>query len=121
MLDQGMTLLAYQRMQIIANLRKTCPNSQIFKRQLQASRLDPRQVENVVDEPQQVLPSIGNVIDVAALLLVEGAVAVFAEQIGETQHCVQRSPQLVAHRGEELVFKLARAFEFFFRQDDGLR
>ena len=121
MLDEIVALLADQWMQGIAGLRKTCLDWHVFKCQLQTSRLDLGEVENVVDQPKKVLPSRGNVIHVAPLLFVERTVAVFAEQIGKAQDGVQGSSQFMTHRGKELILELARTFQFFFGQNDGLR
>src|SRR6266403_3862883 len=53
------------------------------------------------------------VSDVALLAIVQRSVAFTGEQVRKTQNGVQRSAQLVAHRGEKLILELTGAFRFF--------
>src|SRR5713226_9248270 len=55
------------------------------------------------------------VADVAALALIQRAVALVGEQFGEPQDGVERRAQFMTHRREELILELANAFGFFLR------
>ena len=73
-----------------------------FLVELVAAGLDARQVENLVDEPEQVNAGI---VDVVGIVLV-GAHGVGAEQLvlhhlGKAENGVERRAQLMAHLGEE--------------------
>ena len=70
--------------------------------QLHLSRLDLRQVEDVVDQEQQVAAGLEDVLDVTELALVQLAEQLLLQELGEADDGVQRRPQLVRHVGEEL-------------------
>jgi len=67
--------------------------------QLHPSGLDLREVEDVVDQGEQVLPRGVDVFQVLFLLLVEVTKQPFAQDLGEANDGVQRRPQLVRHVG----------------------
>ena len=68
---------------------------------LQMPRLDARQVEDVVDEPQQVLPVALDDLEVAPLIVRQRARHAVAQQLRQRQHRVERRADLVAHVGDE--------------------
>src|SRR6267143_1537990 len=59
--------------------------------------------------------------DVALLTIVQWAVTLVGEQVRKTENGIQRRAQLVAHRGEELIFEFTAALNFLFRNEDGMR
>ena len=67
----------------------------------------PRQIEQVADQVQQMLAGIRDIADifVVAPLAAEGAEGLQLDNIGETDDCVQRRAQLVAHMGQEIGFR----------------
>ena len=80
--------------------------------------LDPRQVEQVVDQREQV-PAAGlHDPQLLGLLLVELARQLHEEGSGEPEDRVQRRPQLVAHAGQEAILGAARRLEPGVRVDE---
>ncbi len=79
--------------------------------ELDLSRLDLRQVEDVVDEREQVVPGREDVLEILLLLLVDLAEHPFAQHLGEADDRVQRRAELVRHVGEELGLVLAGGLE----------
>ena len=69
---------------------------------LQPSRLDLREVEDLVDEREQVLPAGVDGRRVLHFLRVERGARVLRQQAGQDEHAVQRRAQLVRHVGEKL-------------------
>ena len=67
---------------------------------LQRAGLEPRDVDEVVDEQQHVLPATLDRAERNALLIAQPDVHLKNLRVAEDR--IQRSPQLVAHRGEEL-------------------
>jgi hypothetical protein len=67
--------------------------------ELGATRLDPRQAQDVVDHLQQVRSAAVDDVDALALLRVHPRVQ--GEHLGEAEDRVQRRPQLVRHVGQE--------------------
>ena len=62
------------------------------------ARLDPREVENVVDEPKQVLPAAQDVVRPLLVAVREGLLPIAREELREPEDRVERRPELVAHR-----------------------
>ena len=81
--------------------------------QLDAPRLDLRQVEQVVDQRQQVLAAGLNQPELLLLVGGERAGQLHQHQAGKADDGVQRRAQLVAHGGEKAVLGAAGAFELF--------
>lgn len=71
------------------------------------ARLNPGQVEDVVDDVEQVLGPVQDVIHARSLLLGELAQIATRQQLGEPKHRGQRCAQLVAHAGRGLGSGLA--------------
>ena len=69
-------------------------------RERDPARLDPRDVQDLVDQIQQVPPTLQDLLDALALLVVEGAQI---QQLAEAQDGVERGPELVAHPRQELA------------------
>ncbi len=65
---------------------------------LQLARLQPRQVEHLVDQPQQVLAGLLQGGDIALLCGVEPGAG---QQPRHAQHAVQGRAELMAERGED--------------------
>ena len=83
-----------------------------FRMEFQAPRLDPGQVEDVVDQRQQVVARAVDRLRELQLLGRQVAPAVLAQQLREDQRAVQRRAQLVRHVREEFGFVAARALQF---------
>ena len=75
------------------------------------SRLDLRQVENVVDESQQIVARRLYRLSVAHLFLAQATLGIVGKELREDQQRVQRRPELVRHVGQEIGFISARLFE----------
>src|SRR5205814_10635810 len=73
--------------------------------QLELAGLDLREVEDVVDQRQQVLPALLDGRQAAGLLGRE--VAVPLQQLRIAEDRVERRAQLVAHAGQELALRAA--------------
>ena len=58
------------------------------------SGLDPGDLQDLVDQPQQVTPSLEDLPDALPLLAVQ---LVHLQQLAEPQDRVERGPQLMAH------------------------
>jgi len=72
---------------------------------------DLRQIEDVVDEGQQVLPRSVDVLQVLVLFLVQLLEHALGQHFGEPDDRVERGAQLVGHVGEELGLVLAGDLE----------
>ena len=79
--------------------------------ELHASRLDLRQVEDVVDEREQVPSRVEDVAEVLRLLVVDLAEHALGQHFREADDRVERRAQLVRHVGQELALVLARHLE----------
>ena len=86
-------------------------HGRVGKLELHLSRLDLRQIEDVVEQLQQVPPGAPNVLEVALLLLVQLAEQTVEEDLREADHRRQRSTQLMGHAGEELGLVAASDLE----------
>src|SRR5690606_24126389 len=75
-----------------------------------APRLEPREVEQVVDDREQVLLTAPHAHQVLALVLCEGAAYAEKQQVDVPADRVERRAQLVRHRGEELALGPVRGF-----------
>src|SRR5262249_46356287 len=69
--------------------------------QLQLGRIDAGQIEDVIDERQEVLPALLNDGQASGLAIIQ--MTVTKENLGVTEHCIQRSAQLVAHLCQEIA------------------
>ncbi len=83
--------------------------------ELHLARLDLGQIEDVVDQVEQVPAAPQNVLDMALLILPEGAEAGIEEQLREADDGVERRAQLVRHVGEEFAFHRAGALQLEIR------
>ncbi len=72
---------------------------------LESTALHPLEVEHLVEQAEQVATGAEDVVDRLAL---GGREVVDLEQLGESEHRVQRRAQLVAHAGEELALRPVR-------------
>ncbi len=87
----------------------------------QAPALELRQVEDVVDQGKQAVAAGHDVADILCLRFVEAAGGALGQELGETDHRVERRHQLVAHVGEQGALGQADALGFFLgAQDLGL-
>ena len=68
----------------------------------QPARLDARDVQHLVDQPEEVASPLHDISDALALLGVEG---VHLQHLGEAQDGVQRGAQLVAHPREKFALR----------------
>src|SRR5712691_11760865 len=84
---------------------------EVLQLQLHVSRLDLRQIENVVDEREQVASGAQDALKRLDLVRAIEVAGVFEQQIRHADDGVERSPQLVAHVREELRLVLARGLE----------
>src|SRR5690606_12086788 len=75
---------------------------------LQPARLDPREVEHLVDETHQVLAARADPLEVPALHGRERAWYLERHEVGVADDRVDRRADLVAHRGEEARLRLVR-------------
>src|SRR5260370_7398190 len=67
-----------------------------------------------------MLAPVLNVVDIALLTVVERAVVLLGQEIGETDDGVQRRPQFVAHGRKELFLKFVGPLRFFLGKDKRL-
>jgi len=114
-LRQCLRLVVRQRPHDAEHLAKDCLNGNIFDGQFHAAGLDSGQVQDVVDQCEQVLPAGVDVADVAALAIVQRAVAFLGEQCGEAKNGIKRRAQFVAHRRKELILEPAGALQLSVR------
>jgi len=87
------------------------PERDVGDVELHLAGLDLREIENVVDHRQEMLPGIENVVDVAELLLVQLAERLQLQELREADDRVQRRAQLVRHVGHELGLVAADSLE----------
>ena len=71
-----------------------------LRRELERPGLDAGDVEHLVDEVEEVASASEDLLDRVASVLVE---VLGLEQLGEAEHRVERSSQLVAHARQELA------------------
>src|SRR5262249_54427028 len=81
--------------------------------QLHSSRFDLREIEDIVDQAEQMAPTV-----LDALLHVPDlgwylAIDLIQDQLGITQDGVQGRAQLVTHAGEKVRFGFAGAFKLY--------
>ena len=76
--------------------------------ELHPAGLDLREIEDVVDQREEVLPRAQHVVQVFSLLGVDRPEHLLDEGLGESDDRVQGSPQLVRHRREEFRLVAAR-------------
>ena len=101
-LDDADVLVAGLELHQVAAILDDMQQHQRLLVELVAAGLDARQVEDLVDQVEQMLPGI---VDVARIFAV-GLVAhrpehLVGHHLGEAEDGVERRPQLMAHRGEE--------------------
>ena len=66
--------------------------------QLHLARLDPRDVENVVDDAEQVGAAVVDVLSIFSVFLrTDGAHYLFLDHVGETYNRIERGTQFMAH------------------------
>ena len=95
-------LLADERFHRLDDLVDDIGNRDGLQAELHLSRLDLRQVQDVVDQAQQVLAAREDLAqEPGACCFVELAVASVGEQLGESDDRVEGRAQLVAHVGQE--------------------
>ena len=82
-----------------------------LQRQRQIARFDPGDVEHLVDQAEQMPSASEDVLD--TLLLLTGQV-VHLQELPEAEDGVQGSAQLMAHPGQELIFRPVRLFGLVF-------
>ena len=71
--------------------------------ELDLAGLDPGDIEDIVDKPQEVRAAVVNVANIFAVFgVAEGAVNLLLHDFGESDDGVERRAQLVAHGGQEL-------------------
>ena len=87
------------------------PKGERVHLELDLSRLDLGEVEDVVDQREQMVPRRDDVVEVLRLLLVHRADHLVAQHLREADDRVQRRPQLVRHVGQELRLVPARRLE----------
>ena len=80
---------------------------------VEASGLDLRQVEHVVDQIEQLRAALGDGVDRVPLCRGQGGVAL--QELCVAEHAVQRRAQLVAHVGQELALRARGGFCRFLR------
>ena len=79
--------------------------------QVDLAGLDLRQVEDVVDEREQIIPGAGDALCILDLFRREVAFSVVTEELGEDKRAVERSPQLMRHVREELGLVATRSLK----------
>ncbi len=103
--DAGARRVAGDEPQRLVGQRVECHPLQL---QWQRAGLDPRDVERVVDQRQQVVPGGGDVLQV--FIRPGAARCVSLQQLREPEHRAQRRAQLVAHARDEGVLRTAGFF-----------
>ena len=101
-------LFSYERQRFLQHTAQT----EVGDLELHTAGLDPRDVEYIVDEAQQVPAGAEDVLQVLLLLQVDVAEHPIEQNLGEADHGVQRCPQLVRHVSEELRLVPTRDLEF---------
>src|SRR5690606_17163401 len=90
---QGEARVGGQRLEDVVQASSHPRKIQRVRGQLHESRLDPRQVQDVVDQQQQVVVGGVDGVGVAHLLLGQGAGLVVRQQLGQDQRAVERRAQ----------------------------
>ncbi len=75
-----------------------------LRREVEAPGLDPREIEDAVDQPEQRLATGAHGLDVGALLGIEAGAE---HEVGHAEDAIQRRAHLVADGGEEARFRPA--------------
>lgn len=76
--------------------------------ELYASRIELREVEDIVDETEQVLPAAPQARDVETLWIRKRPSQALQQQVTIASDRIEWSAKLVAHRGEKLTLRLVR-------------
>jgi len=66
---------------------------------VQAASLQFREIQNIVDQPMQMLAAFMNVTDVAALAVIQQAIAFLRQEFGEAENGIKWRPEFVTHHG----------------------
>ncbi len=83
------------------------------------SRLDLREIENVVDEGQQIVARRLDGLGEVDLFLAQIPLGIVGQQLGEDQRGIQRRAQFMAHIGEEIRLVPARLLQLARLQAQG--
>src|SRR6476469_10685641 len=84
-----------------------CP----FKFQLQVSRLDLREIEDLIDQSKQMLAAVQDVCEKPGSLLLADLQRWINHHVGKADDRVQRRAQLVTHASNKLRLMAAGCFE----------
>ena len=103
--------LARQRYEHIPQAFEQACQRRALGAYLELAGLDLGDVENVVDQVEQIVASRVDRLGELDLFVVEIAVAVFRQQLGQNQRAIERRAQLVAHVGKELGLVAAGALQ----------
>lgn len=80
--------------------------------QNQLSGLDPGEIEDVIDDPQQGTSTITDSVEIALLSLIQIGVQ---QQFGHADHCIHRGPDLMAHSRHKMVLGLSSRLDYRHR------
>src|SRR5260370_14461622 len=84
----------------------------VFQTQVEATGIDLREVENVVDELEQMPSALAYVLRKVFVLFRESAAGIFGDEFRKTQDCRQRCAQFMAHAGQKLTLQLVGVLDF---------
>ncbi len=80
--------------------------------EIELAGIDLCQVENLVDDVEQMHPTLANITDIFLLARIQRPGRTPLQHLGKTENRVERSAQLVAHIGEKLRFGQACRLRF---------
>ena len=104
--------VAGERLDLMADLVQQRCDRHLHDAEIDATRLDPGQVDHVVDQPQQVAAApLDRRAEVAGPLLGQRPEHRVGDELRGDQDRVERGPQLVRHRAQEIVLRVARPSE----------
>ncbi|MNV40887.1 hypothetical protein D3C71_1325060 [compost metagenome] len=109
---QAQALLHGHRLEGFLQALQYAGHREILFDQLDMASLDPRQVQDVVDQRQQVVVGGMDRLGVLDLLGGQRGVLVVGQQLGQDQRAVERRAQLVGHVGQEFGFVARTGLQF---------
>ena len=85
------------RRHCVDNLFRNGADLDSFCGEIHPSRFDPRKIEHIIDQVEQLIGSAGNLPDIVRLLRCEFTIEPIEQQIGVSDDCIHRCAQFVAH------------------------
>jgi hypothetical protein len=109
--DQGVAVLVDQRLDDVGDVADQLGDVELFEVEVHPAGLDLREVQDVVDEPEQVLAGRVDPLEIGQEGVGVELLGLLLEHLGVADDRVQGRAQLVRHVGQEVGLVLAGDFQ----------